>query len=221
MDFLLIVIFLGISLISYIYMITNFNKYSKIKSNKDLSGFEVARKILDRHELNDVYVTAISGKYNDHYNSSRKVVKLSKRVFNDSSITSVGIVAFECGHALLDYNKDKMFEIREMFANIAKYLSYFGYILVIAGLFLDIRSAILLGIIFEIVTLLFHLVTIKVEFIAARIALDELLEISGISMDENESVKSVLAACAYKKLTFIINNIMEVGSFIYNFGSGK
>ena len=60
-----------------------------------------------------------------------------------------------------------------------------------------------------------------VEIRIARSALDELLEISAINSDENEKVKSVLAACAYKNLSCLINNIVEVGELIYNFGSSK
>ena len=63
--------------------------------------------------------------------------------------------------------------------------------------------------------------TIKVEIKAARLALDELLEISAINKDENEKVKSVLAACCYKNTGCLINNIVEVFGLIYNFGVNR
>ena len=186
-----------------------------------LSGFETARKILDTHDMNDVYITAVSGKYSDHYNSSRKVIKLSKDVFNDSSITYISIAAFETAKAILDKENDPLFKFKESFTTIFKYLSYLGYILIIAGIFLAVPISLTLGIVFEMLNLLFHLFTIKVEIKIARRALDELLEISAINSDENEKVKSVLAACAYKNLACLINNVVEVGEIIYNFGSSK
>ena len=78
MDLILILFIVIISSIAYIYLRYNFNTYRKVVSKSDLSGFEVARKILDIHDMNDVYITAVSGRYSDHYNSSRKVIKLSK-----------------------------------------------------------------------------------------------------------------------------------------------
>ena len=221
MDLILILITISISLIAHIYVSTNFQKYKRNDVISSLSGFETARKILDTHDMNDVYITAVSGKYADHYNSSRKVIKLSKDVFNDSSITYISIAAFETSKAVFDKNNDSLFKFKESFTTIFKYLSYLGYIMIIVGIFLAIPISLTLGIVLEMLNLLFHLFTIKVEINVARRALDELLEISAITSDENEKVKSVLAACAYKNLACLINNIVEVGEIIYNFGSSK
>ena len=41
-----------IPLIAQMYVTSNYNKYKKINSKSGLSGFEVARKILDKNGLN-------------------------------------------------------------------------------------------------------------------------------------------------------------------------
>lgn len=221
MDLILILFIIIISSIAYIYVRYNFNTYKKVISKSDLSGFEVARKILDNHDMNYVYITAISGNFSDHYNSSRKVIKLSKKVFNDSNLTCIGIAAFEAAEAILDKKNDSMFKFREMFAKLFKYISYFGYIAILAGIFLAVPPLFTIGIACEAISLIFNIATIKVEVKAARLALDELLEISAVSKEENEKIKSVLAACCYKNVGCIIYNVIEVFSMVYNFGVNR
>ena len=221
MNLLLIIITITIPTIAHLYVSYNFKKYKKTIVKSEVSGFECARKIMDEHDMNDVYITAISGKYSDHYNSSRKVIKLSKQVFNDSSITSISIASFESKKALLDKSNDSAFKFKDSLNNLFKYASYLGYLFILIGLFLAVQLFFSLGIVLEILNLLFHLITIKVDFKIARGALDELLEQSIISSEENEMVKSVLSACAYKNLAFLIDNVIEVGIMIYDFGSSK
>lgn len=220
MDLVLVLITITISLIAYFYINSIFSKYKKKKTKCELSGFEIARKILDKYDLNEVYITEISGKYSDNYNSERKVVKLSKNVFHGTSITSLGIAAFECTYALEDNDKKPFYKYRRFFYKFVNGLAFLGLLLIVFGILFDLRryNIILLGIVFEIITLLLYIVTIKVEIECARRCLDELLDLSIIYKDENDSVKSVLAACCYKNIAFIVNNITEVCSKIYNFG---
>ena len=223
MDLVLVLITITISLIAYFYINNIFKKYKKKKSNCELSGFEVARKILDKYELNDVYITEISGKYNDNYNDERKVVKLSKNVFHGNSITSIGIAAYESVYALEDHDKKPFYKYRSVYYKIAKFLAVLGILFIVFGIFLDLRrySIILLGIVFEMVVLIMYILTLKVEFECARRCLDELLDLSLINKDENDSIKDVLSACCYKNIAFIVNNITEFCSAIYNFGKAS
>ena len=220
MDLVLVLITITISLIAYFYINNIFRKYKKKKSKCELSGFEVARKILDKYDLNEVYITEISGKYSDNYNDERKVVKLSKNVFHGNSITSIGIAAYMSVYALEDHDKKPFYKYRNVYYKIAKALAVLGILLILFGIFFDLRrySIILLGIVFEMITLIMYLLVLKVEFECARRCLDELLDLSIIYKDENDAVKDVLAACCYKNIAFIVNNITEFCLLIYNFG---
>ena len=220
MDLVLVLITITISLIAYFYINNIFTKYKSKNSKCGLSGFEVARKILDKHDLNEVYITEVSGRYSDNYNDERKVVKLSKGVFHGTSLTSVGIAAFESVYALEDNDKKPFYKYRSFYYKFARGLAVLGLILIIVGIFFDLRrySVILLGIVLEIITMLMYIFTIKVEFECARRCLDELLELSIIYKDENEAIKSILAACCYKNIAFIVNNITEFCSLVYRFG---
>ena len=85
---ILIIIGLGISLISQIIVTTSYNKYKKILNNKKLTGYETARKILDENGLNDIMILETKGNLSDHYDPTRKVIKLSNDIYILASYTS-------------------------------------------------------------------------------------------------------------------------------------
>ena len=107
MDFYLVnygLMFLGIiiTLIAQIFVSSSYSKYKKVRNKNGLTGFEVARKILDENGLQDIHIVEIKGNLTDHYDPSRKVVRLSTEIFNGSSIASTSVAAHECGHAIQD-----------------------------------------------------------------------------------------------------------------------
>ena len=112
MDIILIIVILVIPAIAQIGIKTNYNKYLKVENKKGLSGQEVARKILDKNGLKNVYVVETEGILSDHYDPKRKTVRLSKAVFEGESISSMSIAAHECGHAIQDKNGYLFLRIR-------------------------------------------------------------------------------------------------------------
>ena len=77
MDLLIILGIIAIPAIAQIGISVNYNKYKNIENSKKLSGFDVARKILDKNGLQNVHVVEVRGNLTDHYDPSRKVVRLS------------------------------------------------------------------------------------------------------------------------------------------------
>ena len=73
MDLILIIIILVVPFIADIFVKTTYRKYLKIENNKNLTGQEVARKILDKNGLDNVYVVQTGGFLSDHYDPKRKV----------------------------------------------------------------------------------------------------------------------------------------------------
>ena len=227
MDLVLVLITITISLIAYFYINNIFTKYKKKKASCELSGFEVARKILDKYDLNEVYITEVKGKYSDNYNDDRKVVRLSKNIFHGNSITSIKEIQrinfleiFEKINGVEDHDKKPFYKYRSIYYKVTNFLALLGLLFIVFGIFFDLKryNIILLGIVFEIITLLMYLLTLKVEFECARRTLDELLDLSIIRKEENDSIKSVLAACCYKNIAFLVNNITEFFITVYHFG---
>ena len=77
---ILIFIGLGISLLAQILVSTSYSKYKKVLNNKDLTGFEVARKILDKNGLKDIIILETKGNLSDHYDPRSRVLRLSQDV---------------------------------------------------------------------------------------------------------------------------------------------
>ena len=108
-----------IPLIAQIYVSNRYKKYSNIENDKKISGFEVARKILDKNGLNDLYIVETKGTMSDHYDPKRKTVRLSSDVFHGTSIASLAIAAHECGHAIQD--KELFYENKKFYFSNCKF----------------------------------------------------------------------------------------------------
>src|SRR6056297_2138983 len=71
---------------------STFKIYSKIRSRRGLTGGEVAREILNNNGLTNVNIRKISGRQlGDHYDPRSKVLNLSKDVYNNNSLASIGV----------------------------------------------------------------------------------------------------------------------------------
>ena len=97
---ILSIIGLIIVLIAQARINSAYAKYKKVGNNKTITGQEVARKILDSNNLENVHVVKVNGTLTDHYDPSRKVVRLSNEIFDGESIAALSVAAHECGHAI-------------------------------------------------------------------------------------------------------------------------
>ena len=72
MDLLLLLVILIIPAVAQWGVYKSYNTYKQVKNSKGISGFEVARKILDANGLGDVHVVETRGELTDHYDPKRK-----------------------------------------------------------------------------------------------------------------------------------------------------
>ena len=87
--------------------------------------------------MNNVYVTEINGKLTDHYDSSRKVVRLSKDVFHGDSIASCSVAAHEVGHAIQDKEGYSFMRFRSLMFPLVNISSYCGYLAILIGVLFE------------------------------------------------------------------------------------
>ena len=192
------------------YVQLMYRKYSSVKSSTGLTGADVARKILKKAGLTKVYVVEVSGFLTDHYDPTRKVVRLSKSNYNGDSIAAISVAAHECGHAMQDRDNYIFMRIRHMLVPITNFASYAGYIVLMIGLFANLLNVIWLGIGLEIIVLLFQIVTLPVEIDASKRALREIKEDHYLSTDEYSEGRSVLIAAALTYVASVLSNILEI-----------
>ncbi len=207
---LLTLIALFITLGAQIYVSSTYNKYSKIQSKNTLRGSEVARKILDENGLTEIGVEEVSGHLTDHYDPKHKVVRLSSANFQTNNIAAISVAAHECGHAIQDKEGYSFMRLRASLVPIVNFSSYGGYIAIVLGCFTGLLGLVLLGIICEIVILLFQLVTLPVEFDASKRALKQIETLNILETDEHKKGKKVLRSAALTYVASVAAAILEI-----------
>ena len=205
--YLLIII---IPILAQINISASYGKYKKIGNSKNLSGFEVARKILDANGLENIYVVETNGNLTDHYDPSRKVIKLSKDIFKGESIAAASVAAHECGHAIQDKDNYTFMRIRSFLVPVVNLTSSFAWIVILIGLFAEYFQVFLLGIGLISVGLLFQLITLPVEFDASNRARKELEKLNLVDSEEASGVRKMLTSAAMTYVASVLTSILEI-----------
>jgi len=188
----------------------SYKKYVKIDNEKKLTGFDVARRILDENNLGEIYVVETKGTMSDHYDPGRKTVRLSTDVYHGTSISSLAIAAHECGHAIQDKEGYTWFKIRSMIFPIVNIGQKIAYVVMIIGLFLSYMNYVYAAIGFTFLGLLFELVTLPVEFNASKRAKSIVLSDGMISDNEKTGVDAVLNSAAFTYVAAVISSMLEM-----------
>lgn len=215
-EFLLIIGFI-ISLAAQIYVNVSYRKYKNIENSKGLTGFDVARKILDENGLKDIYVTEVRGNLTDHYDPGRKVIRLSTDIFHGKTIASSSVAAHEVGHAIQDKEGYSFMRFRSMMFPLVRFSSYGGYIAILVGALFRLMDLIWFGIGLEIVILLFQIITLPVEFNASSRAKDELAKYNLLNNNEINSSDKMLRAAAYTYVASVLTTILQILRLIVMF----
>lgn len=204
MDLFLILIIIFLPLIASGYVKSNYNKYISIKTKENLTGFDVARKILDKNGLNDVHIVKTNGIMSDHYDSNRKVVRLSSDVFDGSSIASCAIAAHESGHAVQDKENYLFLKFRSLIFPVVKFTSSIAYYIILFAFIFELMDLVRIGIAFVSIGLLFQIITLPVEFNASSRAENELKSLNLFAESELLGIKKMLSSAA---LTYVAGTL--------------
>ena len=207
METLCILIIIFLPLIAQLYISITYGKSTKKETSKGLTGFDVARQILDKYNLEDVLILETSGTLTDHYNSSRKVVKLSKEIYHGTSIAANAVAAHEVGHAIQDKEGYTFLKIRSMLFPIVSITSRFSYLIIIFGFIFEAINLIWLGIITVGIGIIFQIVTLPVEFNASSRALIELNNLNIADDRDSNGIRKMLVAAAF---TYVASTIAEI-----------
>lgn len=210
-----------IPLIAQIMVSSKYKKYSNIDNDKRISGFEVARKILDMNGLNDLYIVETKGTMSDHYDPKRKTIRLSSEVFHGTSIASVAIASHECGHAIQHKEGYLPMRIRSFIFPIVNLGTKFAYFVLMIGLIANMLNFIWAGIMLVGLGLVFQLVTLPVEFDASKRALKELEDNTLIHASDMTGAKSMLSAAAMTYVAGVLSSALEILRLILIFTNDR
>jgi uncharacterized protein len=153
-----------------------FNKYSKVGLRSNLTGAQVAQKMLQDNGIFDVTIESVPGKLTDHYNPMNKTVNLSPEVFSGRSISAAAVAAHECGHAVQHAREYPWLQMRSQMVPIVNFSSRALNFVYIAMIFLAFSAnlynqALLAIIILQTAITLFTVITLPVEMDASNRAL--------------------------------------------------
>ncbi len=202
---------------------STYNKYSKVRSMTGMTGAQVAQKILQYNGIYDVQIEHVRGNLTDHYDPSKKVLRLSDSVYGSTSVAAIGVAAHECGHAVQHQVGYVPIKIRSALVPAANIGSKLGLPLILLGVIFGGAGSTLaqIGIWVFALAVLFQIVTLPVEFNASGRAIKMLDQYGILHHQEVGHVKKVLSAAALTYVAAAASAILQLLRLVLIFGGGR
>ena len=210
MDLILYFLVLIIPVAAHFYVWSTYSKYKQVANSKAMCGQEIARNILDENGLENVHVVEVRGNLSDHYDPNQKVVRLSTEVFHGESVAALAVAAHECGHAIQDKENYTFMRIRASLVHVVNLVTYSALIVLLASVFLQMLNYTIVAIALYLITLVFQLVTLPVEFDASKRALQQIEQEAILEGSEYKGGKQVLTAAALTYVASVASTLLEI-----------
>lgn len=212
-----LIIFLGFMIISWLVgqrLKSKFRRYSEEPITSNMSGQEIAEKMLHDNGIYDVQVVTVEGELTDHYNPATKTVNLSHDVFYGRSVASAAVAAHECGHAVQHAKAYAWLTMRSKLVPVVSFASNWVQWILLGGVLLInvFPQLLLLGIILFAMTTLFSFITLPVEIDASRRALVWLDNANIARYETNDMAKDALKWAAY---TYVVAALSSLATLLY------
>ncbi len=200
-----------------------FDKYSKVRTLRGLTGAQAARQILDSNGLYDVSIEEGGGFLTDHYDPRSRTLRLSPQVARSPSVASVGVAAHESGHALQHAKGYMPLQVRSAMVPAVQFGSWLGPLIIMGGILLEaLMGAFALGnalawfgvAIFGTVTA-FSFVTLPVELDASARAKKLLYQYNIVDRRELDGVNKVLNAAAWTYVVAALSALLQLLYWIF------
>lgn len=193
---------------------SKFAEYSQIGLINNLSGAEIAQKMLSDNGIYDVKVIQVDGQLTDHYNPADKTVNLSNEVFYGRSVSAAAVAAHECGHAVQHATAYSALQLRSSMVPFLSIASSWMQWIILIGIFMLNTTPIPLtiGVALFAGTTLFSFITLPVEYDASNRALKWIKERNVVNDREY-----VMAADALKwaARTYVVAAIGSLATLLY------
>ena len=208
------IIFLVISLLISWKFKSKVKEYSEVALTNNLSGSEIAEKMLRDNGIFDVKVISAEGQLTDHYNPTDKTVNLSQDVFYGKNVISAAIAAHECGHAVQHAEAYVWLNFRSAIVPVVSITSKWVQWVLLGGILLmnSYPQILLIGIIMLAAVTLFSIITLPVEFDASNRAMAWLNNRNIVQTDESSMARNALNWAAS---TYVIAALSSLAALLY------
>ena len=211
--YILVLVGVALSLFASSRVNTTFNKYSRMHNSRGITGAEAAQRVLRQAGIRDVVVERVAGNLTDHYDPRSKVLRLSDSVYGSTSVAAIGVAAHECGHAIQHANGYAPLKLRSVLVPVANIGAKISWPLILVGLLITSNSSwilIELGIFAFSLSVLFHLITLPVEFNASNRAIRCIADTGMMYGEEIVSAKKVLNAAALTYVASAASSLLQL-----------
>lgn len=195
---------------------SKFRKYAQTPISSNLSGKEIAEKMLSDHGIYDVKVISVNGQLTDHYNPVKKTVNLSEVVYNQRNAAAAAVAAHEVGHAIQHARAYSWLTLRSSLVPLVSLSSRYVQFVLIGGILLAGTSGNLLMLQIAVtmfaVTTLFSFITLPVEFDASNRALAWIKE---YNMATERELKDSKDALKWAAMTYVVAALSSLVTLLY------
>lgn len=188
-----------------------YGRWSRVPSSSGMTGAALARVLLDRHGLRDVWVEEVQGTLSDHYDPRTRSVRLSPDVYHGTSLAALGVAAHEVGHAIQHAQSYLPLRVRHAIIPITLLGAQASTPLFALGMVLGLRPLTDLGLVLFLTVVAFQVITLPVELDASARALRLLQRHGLIGPSELPPVRAVLQAAA---LTYVATLAVALAELI-------
>ena len=195
-----------------------YNRYSQIRVSTGITGAEAARRMMDANGLQGVAVNVLNGgnQLTNYYDPRNKSLNLSRDVYASNSVASVSIACHEVGHAIQDRQHYAPLVFRNGIVPVVNIMQMASWPLIIFGLVLSTSSQygslmFNIGVGCFLFVILFHLVTLPVEFDASNRALQAMRELKMVNEEDYIGSRTVLRSAA---MTYVAALATAVASLL-------
>lgn len=207
--FIMIPVFI-FALICQMKVKSAFNKYSKIRNRRGMTGADAAYRLLQLNGITDVRIKRIGGSLTDYYDPAKKEICLSQDVFDSTSVAAIGVACHEAGHACQHAQGYSALKIRNAIIPVTRIGSMLGVPLALIGMVIYSNPLIYAGLILYGAVALFQLITLPVEFNASRRALQTIDSNAFLEGEEYRGAKKVLTAAALTYVAALVSALATI-----------
>ena len=179
----LLVICLSIANYAPAHFLNKYKKYNKIKVATSKTAGEFALMVVNHCDYPQLEVARIDKEHSDSYYYKTNTILLSNSTIKSNSVASFATVAHEFGHAIQYNQGNTKFKFFIMLATLTRWLSGLVFPLLISGAVLSVlgvvsdsisNSLLVAGLVIFVLTFLFKIITIIIEYDASKKGLDYL-----------------------------------------------
>lgn len=193
---------------------SKFKQYSKLQLSSNLSGKEIAERMLADHGINDVKVISVGGQLTDHYNPMKRTVNLSQVVYGERNAAAAAVAAHEVGHAVQHAQGYRWLNMRSKLVPLVNISSKVVQWVLLGGILLinTFPQLLFIGILLFSITTLFTFVTLPVEYDASKRALAWIERKGIVNQTEHAASKDALKWAAR---TYLVAALGSLATLIY------